>query len=495
MSAEKNKKVRLVLLGGGHSNTQVIKHIRKKDVSDNIELILVSDYNTSLYSGMCPGGVANQYEESEFSVDLIPCCKQLEWTFICKTIIEINDKENILIATDGTKIKYDILSIDIGSTNLGLGKYEGINEYAISTRPLKLLMDKLNKSETNLLNKIKTEHTENENKQQDISLNVICVGGGCAGTELIMGIKHRLTTNIEKLITTNKLNINNINIKSTIITNSDQILYNDPKALQTSVLETLKSKNIDIITNHRVIKIDKNNIHLVENDKEYKMEYDIVIWSTGAAAHKLQTHSIAKDKYGWFKVNKYLQSISNTNIFGAGDCINIIDYGDDANFPPKAGVYAVREGPILIHNLKQCLNKNKEFMEYIPQTDFLRLLNTGDGKAIGCKHNIAFKGAWVWKLKDWIDVSWMNKFDAKQLLNEAQKHFKPKIKNNELKEEKDNEPIENAVRLLLINDEPNECNGFELQWKLLLKMNDDKKFCHEVVTLFQELTSNDSSKL
>ncbi len=55
MSAEKNKKIRLVLLGGGHTNTQVIKHILKKDVPDNIELILVSDYNTSLYSGMCPG--------------------------------------------------------------------------------------------------------------------------------------------------------------------------------------------------------------------------------------------------------------------------------------------------------------------------------------------------------------------------------------------------------------------------------------------------------
>jgi hypothetical protein len=28
---------------------------------------------------------------------------------------------------------------------------------------------------------------------------------------------------------------------------------------------------------------------------------------------------------------------------------------------------------------------------------------TGDGKAIGTKFGIAFTGAWVWKMKDYID--------------------------------------------------------------------------------------------
>lgn len=72
----KGKPFRLVLLGGGHTNTQVIKHIRPGDeripepIRNNLELILVSDYNTSLYSGMCPGGVADLYKEPEFSVEL-----------------------------------------------------------------------------------------------------------------------------------------------------------------------------------------------------------------------------------------------------------------------------------------------------------------------------------------------------------------------------------------------------------------------------------------
>ena len=226
------------------------------------------------------------------------------------------------------------------------------------------------------------------------------------------------------------------------------------------------------------------------------MKYDICVWSTGAAAHKLNTHSIARDGngQGWFRVNPYLQSVSNPNIFGCGDCIRIMG----AQSPPKAGVYAVREGPIIIQNLVQCLKalsdgsmEQLRLREYIPQTDFLRLLNTGDGKGIGSKHGIAFRGAWVWKLKDWIDVSWMRKFDANRLLAQDSKEFKPQIKDgneNETKEEKVCEEmlsVENAVRALRINDEPYNCKGFALQWKVLLKMNDNKQFCEAVVQVFK----------
>eukprot|EP00483_Globobulimina_turgida_P006426 UN06436 len=133
--------------------------------------------------------------------------------------------------------------------------------------------------------------------------------------------------------------------------------------------------------------------------------------------------------------------------------------------------------------------KHKPFQAYIPQTDFLRLLNIGNGKAIGCKHGISFKGAWVSTLKDWIDVSWMNKFDTNNLLIKDSTDFKPQIDENENKSTEDEETksIANGVRALLINDEPNECDGFAFQWKVLLQMNDDKQFCNEVVKLFKEL--------
>lgn len=52
----------------------------------------------------------------------------------------------------------------------------------------------------------------------------------------------------------------------------------------------------------------------------------------------------------YFRVNDYLQSTSHPNVFGGGDCITMETYAQN-NFPPKAGVYAVREGPFIAQNI------------------------------------------------------------------------------------------------------------------------------------------------
>jgi NADH dehydrogenase FAD-containing subunit len=50
---------------------------------------------------------------------------------------------------------------------------------------------------------------------------------------------------------------------------------------------------------------------------------------------------------GYFRVNDYLQSTSHPNVFAGGDCVTIERFAQETNFPPKAGVYAIKEGPII----------------------------------------------------------------------------------------------------------------------------------------------------
>jgi len=49
---------------------------------------------------------------------------------------------------------------------------------------------------------------------------------------------------------------------------------------------------------------------------------------------------------GYFRVNDFMQSTSHPNVFAGGDCVTLETYAAE-NFPPKAGVYAVREGPFI----------------------------------------------------------------------------------------------------------------------------------------------------
>lgn len=69
----------------------------------------------------------------------------------------------------------------------------------------------------------------------------------------------------------------------------------------------------------------------------------------------------------------------------------------------------MREGPVIAENIVNSIQK-KPLKPYVPQRSFLALMMTGDEKCIGSKYGITFTGRWVWRMKDHIDVSFMNLF-------------------------------------------------------------------------------------
>ena len=103
-------------------------------------------------------------------------------------------------------------------------------------------------------------------------------------------------------------------------------------------------------------------------------------------------------------VNSYLQSCSHDNVFAAGDLATLVD-----DPRPKAGVFAVREGPFLAANLESRW-RGEKLRAFRPQRQFLSLLACGDGTAVGNWKNLGFAGQWVWHWKDQIDRKFMRRF-------------------------------------------------------------------------------------
>ena len=54
-------------------------------------------------------------------------------------------------------------------------------------------------------------------------------------------------------------------------------------------------------------------------------------------------------------------------------------------------------------------------MDYVPQGDFLKLLMTGDGKAVGFRFGLGMEGKWVWEMKSHIDGMFMDLFKKENL--------------------------------------------------------------------------------
>ncbi|MCP4773874.1 MAG: selenide, water dikinase SelD [Planctomycetaceae bacterium] len=75
----------------------------------------------------------------------------------------------------------------------------------------------------------------------------------------------------------------------------------------------------------------------------------------------------------------------------------------------KAGVFAVRQGPFLWDNIRRLL-EHRKLVNYVPQTDFLKLINTADGSAIGEYKSRSFQGRWCWALKNRIDLKFMKMY-------------------------------------------------------------------------------------
>ena len=262
------KKIRLVLVGGGLANTQVMKLLQGNHVPAHVERILVSNYTKSFYSSMCPGGIAKEYTEDQFSIDLPQCAQAWGWKFICKKLVEIKAHENTLITSDGTHIKYDILSLNIGSANVGYDTCDGAAKYAICTRPLKLLMDKVDQAEQHLFEKIKKK-AQSHTGSKPLKLHFITVGSGCAGCELIMSLTERLRKSIHQYVTDRKLQLT-WELHATLVTNSTAILAKDPPALGLAVLKTLQAKKIHILTRHKVVKICPKKAYALHENKTKK---------------------------------------------------------------------------------------------------------------------------------------------------------------------------------------------------------------------------------
>lgn len=308
-------------------------------------------------------------------------------------------------------------------------------------------------------------------------MNVVVVGGGAAGIELSFAMRARWND----LLRDSKLSI-------TLLDSNAELLPSETPACRSALQTIMKKYNIDVRPNSIVQEVTSSLIHVSssETNEAEQIPYTLCLWSTGAEAHQLaydihvQCGLDISPKRGWIRVNQHMQSLSHQSIFAAGDCCQIVN--GDKQSPPKAGVYAVRSGPILIENLMRLLSR-KELTTYHPQDDFLKLIMCGDGTALGFRFGIPIYGKWVWQLKDHIDTMFMNLFEVNLLSKYNEEYSDNKVKLDTTQYDvreatKEQMKVKDAAELLLRRD--NDVD-FETAWSIIREMNTDEKYKQEVL--------------
>lgn len=373
----------LVLVGGGHAHVQVIRRFAMEP-PPGVRMTVVLDRPEAVYSGMVPGFVAGDYAARELAIDVLPLARRARARVVLAAATGVDPKRKTVALDGRPALPYDVASLDVGSTVRGL-ELPGVREHALATRPIHGFVERL-----------EAALEQARARRGDGGLRVVVVGGGAAGVEVAFTLSARLRAQ-------------RVEAGFTLVADSEGLLPGASRRLARAATREASQRGIRLRVGVRVARVEPGRVCFTnESDAE---PADLVLWATGAAPLPLLACVDApKDAAGFLRVRDTFQVLGADDLFAAGDCAALDGYA----WVPKAGVYAVRAGPLLDANLRARL-VGGALRAHRPQRDFLALLNLGGRRALGGKWGLAASGPAVWRLKDAIDRRFVERFQVESL--------------------------------------------------------------------------------
>ncbi len=218
-------------------------------------------------------------------------------------------------------------------------------------------------------------------------LNLVVIGGGPAGVEI--------SGNLRRLVGNGKGRI--------WLIAGDRLLAEAPARARNLAGQSLRNRGVNIMEGVRANAVGEKVV-LSNGDS---LPYDLAFMAVGVRSSAIfQNSGIPTGSGGGMLVDRYLRSIAHPEIFGGGDCI---DFAEQQL--ARVVVYAVRQNPILYHNLLATL-EGDELKPFNPGGEYMLALNLGDGSGILWKYGLAINGRPAFLLKDFIDRRFMREFQV-----------------------------------------------------------------------------------
>ncbi len=369
MNTEMGKE--LVFVGGGHAHLTALVNINEF-VKRGHRVTLISTDPYHYYSGMGPGMLSGIYRPEEIRFNVKKLAEDRGATFVEDKVIRIDPERRILFLESGNETGYDVVSFNSGS-DIGTVSHKIQDENIFTIKPIVNLL----KARLMILDQIKHK-----------TLNLTVIGGGAAGVEI--------SANLWRL-----LHDNNGKGNITLIAGK-KFLRTVPDRVRKIAMNSLIGRGIKIVEGEHVNKMEGGRVTLT-NGRD--IPCDIGFLCTGVRPSTIFRDSgLPVGEDGGLLVNKHLQSVAYPDIFGGGDCISL-----ENHHLQKVGVYAVRENPIIYHNLFVTL-EGGQMTAFNPGGAFLLILSLGNGKGLFWRKNMVWNGRSAFLLKDLIDRRFIRKF-------------------------------------------------------------------------------------
>lgn len=377
----------LVFVGGGHTHAIVLRKFGMQPLP-GVRLTLITNLVDTPYSGMLPCHISGLYDFDTAHIDLRPLSRFAQCQLLMDRAVDIDVDNQRVICAHHPPVAYDVLSIDVGSTPATVD-VPGAASWAIPAKPVPNLL----KAWQQFLERIRMSPPG--------PIAIAIVGGGVGGVELTLNMQIRLWHLLDELGRSRQ------DLTIHLFHRGAEIANGRNRSTRRLLHRRFTERGIQMHLQESVCAVEATpeDQRLIRCESGLTTLCDRVFWVTNASAPPwIADTGLAMDEAGFILVGDTLQSVSHANILAAGDVATM------QNHPrPKAGVFAVRQGPPLFQNLRAYL-KGEPLQSFQPQQQYLNIIDTGDGSAIASRGCFTVESKLMRWWKDRIDRKFMGLF-------------------------------------------------------------------------------------
>jgi selenide,water dikinase len=314
---EAPRKRRVILAGAGHAHITALRQFAKR--RPDADVFLINDGRQAWYTGALPALIRGDIAAEQAWLDVGKLAETCGASFIDTRFIDFEG--NWVELEKRSPMRFDILAVSTGAPMNG------------GVKPIPKFLARL------------TLWDRVENPLIGI------IGGGAAGVELALALRHRL----------------GIKARITIRAPAGKILETAPVSVQRTVRDELLRARIQVTANFAS-----------------RMD-DIIHAYTPEPTHDITTT---------------LQLTSRTNVFATGDC---------ARFPtplPRSGAIAVQQGHTLASNIHRLL-ANQPPKPFRPPPTTLAIVSLNSDEATAWYGPLSWTGHLPMALKSRLDRNWL----------------------------------------------------------------------------------------
>lgn len=381
----------LLMLGGGHAHLSLLEAAAGY-LERGHRVTLVSPEPVHYYSGMGPGMLGGTYdpEEVRFPIRAIAEKRGVDW--VRDRAERIDPVDRVVHLAGGHRLSYDVLSVNTGSSiapTVAIDELGTAGPRVFTAKPVSQMLE---------LRRHLEERLRDDPSQR---LRIVVAGGGPAAVESVANLARLVREHAPQAASRGGVELDLFVGRS--------VLPGFPARADRAAVRALSRLGIRVREADYVRRVVPGGVMTVGGEEPA----DVVLLATGIVPSRLFADSqmpVGSD--GSMAVNERLHCLGHPEVFGAGDCVW---------FTPRplarAGVFAVRQSPVLVHNVGAALDGQPARMTpFRPQRGYLLLLNLGDGSALGWRRvvgvDLVSRSRAAWRLKDRIDRSFMHRFGS-----------------------------------------------------------------------------------